>query len=314
MGKAGGGPRKTGGKGGGRGRHPYANDYGSRGPHRGGDRNALLDAMLDRERDRVAVEEQEEMIEQLVARIAPHKSSRGAPVPPSSPYRLTRWGRDKKKKGSRAAAAFEDSSSDDEAAQQIASLKEELGNVKAERDSFKKEMLKLAKINDDQPEQTITSVEVKRLIREAIKAGSAASTPKKKLQKAENDGLFGTVDMADDVFHTEAGTAAMLAFLKAKLQEAKDVRDFSLGINITTTLHNQCTKVGKAVAKHHFQLASESHDLLEIRQEFFPTESCKVPGTIMPLVLRALSSRNIAVKAKQIGADLEGNPTSLLEE
>ena len=72
--------------------------------------------------------------------------------------------------------------------------------------------------------------------------------------------------------------------------------------------------MGKAVAKHHFQLASESHDPLEIRQEFFPTETCKVTGTIVPLVFRALSSHNIAVKSEQPSADQEGNPIPLLDE
>ena len=66
------------------------------------------------------------------------------------------------------------------------------------------------------------------------------------------------------------------------------------------------------MAKYHFQQPEESTELLTIRQDFFPTETCKVPGTIMPLVFRALSSRNIVVQSEEIGADLDGNPIPLL--
>ena len=277
--------------------------------------------MLDRERDRAAAEEQEEMLDQLVARIAPHQSSRRASIPPSSPLQTTGWARDKK--GTRAAAAgksrkkaqvvsFEGSSSEDDTAQQIAALKEELSSIKAERDFFQRGMLTLAKASDKPEVPPITVEGVKKLIQEAVKAGSAASTPKKKLHKAETDGLFGRVDIADDVYHTESGTAALLDLIKEKLQEANAVRDFSLGINIKSEIHNSCNKVGKAVAKYHFQLPEESAKLLAIRQDFFPTDTCKVPGTIMPLVFRALSSRNIVVKSEEVGADQDGDPIPLL--
>ena len=205
---------------------------------------------------------------------------------------------------------FEDESSGDDLADELASIKEELVATRAERDFFQKEMLKLAKksASDNSP---VTLEGVKQLIQNAVKAGSAANTPKK-LQRAETDGVFARVDMTDDAYHCPEGTIALLDLLKTKLQAAKEARDFGLGINIEATLHASCQKLGKAVAKHHFQLPTESTALFELRQEFFPTESCKVPSTIMPLFFRALSSRNITVKWEEIGVDQDGNPVPLL--
>ena len=330
MGKAAGSAHKRqGGKGGGRAprKTPYAHEYksGRGGSYRGADREELLQSLLEGEAERRAAEEHEEMVDSLMARLAPHHPLRRTADPPPLPHRSSGWGRDKK--GGRSAAAapkkfaqVEDSeTSDEDTAEELSSLREELVAVKAERDSFQREMLKLVKKkagqgSDQAPEgEKVTLEMVKQLIQEAVKAGSAANTPKKGLQKAETEGVFAQVVMTDDVYHDPEGTAALLALLKVKLQEAKEVRDFGLGINIDAKLHAQCTKLGKAVGKYHFMTPEESVALVNLRKEFFPTDTTKVPGTIMPLFFRALSSRNIAVKSEQIGVTLQGDPIPLLK-
>jgi len=323
MGKPGSGKRQRGGGQGkgGRDRTPYAHDY-NKGSGRGGYSQQILRQIVEREEKRMEEESREELLDELTSRLGPRFHHRGATDHPPSPYRLAGQGRGKKKgsavpkKSTRPVAPvlFEDDSSgeDTDTADEIEMLKQKLLGVEAERDYFKKQILDKAKGGED-----LTLATIKQLVLGSVKAGSAASTPKKKkkVAKAEMTGIFPQVDLfADDSYHDTAGTAALVVLLRNKLQEADKVKPLSLGVDVPKDVHNSCLKLGKAMAKWHFTTTDESTALAQMKQEFFPTDSAKVPNTICPLILRALASRNTRVEFEEIGVTSDGRPTPLLTE
>ena len=107
---------------------------------------------------------------------------------------------------------------------------------------------------------------------------------------------------------------ALVVLLRKKLQEADKVKPLSLGVDVPKEVHKSCLKLGQAMAKWHFTTTEESTALVQMKQEFLPTDSAKVPNTVCPLILRALASRNTRVEFEEIGVTSDGRPTPLLKE
>ena len=112
--------------------------------------------------------------------------------------------------------------------------------------------------------------------------------------------------------YTAAGTAKLMELLEAKLEEANEVLDFSLGhSNVIAAVHKSTKLVGEAVAATHITTKDEATALRDLRARYFPTEACKVPSTIMPMLLRAIASRNVKLEPEEVGCDSKGNPQPL---
>ena len=85
----------------------------------------------------------------------------------------------------------------------------------------------------------------------------------------------------------------------------------SLHEYVVAAVHKATKLIGEAVASTHITTKEEATALRELRAKYFPTEACKVPSTIMPMLLRAIASRNVKLEPEEVGCDSKGNPQPL---
>ena len=68
---------------------------------------------------------------------------------------------------------------------------------------------------------------------------------------------------------------------------------------------------GQACAKAHIKTKDEVDKLLALQREYLPHENYKVANTMLPSFIPAIISRDIELKAGDIGVDEDENPQPL---